>query len=83
MQTIAALLLQLTLLWALTHPGYAEDDFALDTIVIRGNRELPKIIYIVPWQKDSAAGSREEQKFVLHSLFGDLFDPMLPEEIAD
>lgn len=66
-------------IFGLAPPGHAEDKIELETIVIRGNKELPKILYIVPWGSDRADKSGEGQKLVLHSLFGDLFDPILPE----
>lgn len=57
----------------------AEDEIQLETTVIRGNKELPKILYIVPW-KDMKKSRKADQKLVLHSLFGDLFDPVLPKQ---
>jgi hypothetical protein len=55
-----------------------EDTIELKTTTIKGNKELPKILYIVPW-KDVEIAPKAERKLVLHSLFGDLFDPVLPE----
>jgi hypothetical protein len=52
----------------------------LDTTVIKGNTELPKYLYVVPWQ-DRKSGQKIEQKLVLHNLYGDLFDPVLPNYI--
>lgn len=57
----------------------AEDRIELKTTRIKGNKELPKILYVVPW-KDIKQSRKAERKLVLHSLFGDLFDPVLPEE---
>jgi hypothetical protein len=57
----------------------AEDKIELQTTTIKGNKELPKILYIVPW-KDIKSSKKAERKLVLHSLFGDLFDPVLPEQ---
>lgn len=31
--------------------AYSEDTIELDEISIRGARELPKVLYIVPWKK--------------------------------
>jgi hypothetical protein len=53
----------------------AEDRVDIESIVIKSNKELPQILYIVPW-KDTKANGRKEQTLVLHSLFGDLFDPV-------
>lgn len=55
----------------------AEDTIELRTTTITGNKELPKILYIVPWQ-EVKQNQKAERKLVLHSLFGDLFDPVLP-----
>lgn len=52
----------------------------LNTTVIKGNTELPKYLYVVPWQ-DRKSEQKVEQKLVLHNLYGDLFDPVLPEYI--
>jgi hypothetical protein len=32
-------------------PGKAHDNLELDTTQITGNRELPKVLYIVPWKR--------------------------------
>jgi len=58
----------------------AEDKIELRTTTIKGNKELPKILYVVPW-KDIKRSKKAERKLVLHSLFGDLFDPVLPKQI--
>jgi hypothetical protein len=58
----------------------AEDKIELRTTVIKGNKELPKILYVVPW-KDIKRSKKAERKLVLHSLFGNLFDPVLPPQI--
>ncbi len=55
------------------------DQIELEITTIKGNKELPKILYLVPW-KDIKQAKKVEQKLVLHSLFGDLFDPVLPNE---
>jgi len=55
----------------------AQDTIELETTTIKGNKELPKILYIVPW-KDVKSGKQSQQELVLHSLSDDLFDPMLP-----
>lgn len=56
---------------------HAEDKLELETITIKGNRELPKVLYIVPWKR--LKNDNFDQKLVLHSLFKDAFDPMEPE----
>ena len=65
-------------IFTLSQVSHAEDKIKLETIVIKGNKELPKILYIVPWQKGKNS-KKQEQHMVLHSLFGDLFDPMMPD----
>lgn len=59
--------------------SHAEDRIELEVTTIKGNKELPKILYVVPW-KDMEKSRQSEQKLVLHSLFGDLFEPVMPEE---
>lgn len=56
----------------------AQDSIELQTTIIKGNKELPKILYIVPW-KEVKKTRTEQRKLVLHSLFGDLFDPVVPD----
>ena len=72
---------RITLLLILLLPvaAIAEDEIELRTTIIKGNKELPKILYIVPW-KDITKSKKTERKLVLHSLFGDLFDPVLPKQ---
>lgn len=53
----------------------AGDRLELETTFIKGNTEMPQIIYIVPWQ-DMKQEKHKEQTLVLHSLFGDLFEPI-------
>lgn len=57
----------------------AEDRIELETTRIKANRELPQILYVVPW-KDIDSGKGEEQRLVLHNFFGDLYDPVLPTQ---
>lgn len=59
---------------------YAEDRIDLETTIIKGNTELPQILYVVPWKENKAKASNQ-QKLVLHSLFGDLLDPQTPSNI--
>lgn len=54
----------------------ADNKVEMDTATIKGNHELPKILYIVPW-KDVKTSEQKEQKLVLHDFFGDLYDPIL------
>jgi len=57
----------------------SQDRVELESIYIKGNnKEFPQILYIVPW-KDMKVKGHQEQTLVLHSLFGDLFDPVYGE----
>ncbi len=58
----------------------AEDELELDTTFIKGNKELPQMMYVVPWQDmKSVKNQKANQSLVLHSLFGNIFDPVLPD----
>lgn len=60
-------------------PALAQEKLELESIYIKGsNKEFPQILYIVPW-KDMKLKGHREQTLVLHSLFGDLFDPVYGE----
>lgn len=59
----------------------AQERVELESIVIKGNKEFPQILYIVPW-KDMKVKGHRDQTLVLHSLFGDLFDPVYEEAIV-
>jgi hypothetical protein len=43
--------LAVALLLAAGVPAHAEDQAAIDRTQIIGNRELPKVLYIVPWKR--------------------------------
>lgn len=58
----------------------AEDRLELETTFIKGNKELPQILYVVPWKKTKSS-KKKEQQIVLHSLFGNLFEPVNPDEL--
>ena len=60
---------------------HAEDRLELETTIIKGNKELPQILYVVPW-KDIKRSRKKEQQLVLYSLFGDLFEPVNPDELS-
>ncbi|NOZ52242.1 MAG: hypothetical protein GXP08_03710 [Gammaproteobacteria bacterium] len=67
----------LLVLMTLAMPLLADDKMQLEISVIKGNRELPKVLYIMPWKRLS--NDSVEQKLTLHSLFEDAFDPIEPE----
>lgn len=59
----------------------ADDELELDTTFIKGNKELPQMMYVVPWQDmKTSRGKKAAQNLTLHSLFGDIFDPVLPTD---
>jgi len=60
-----------------TFPARAEHNLELEVVTIQGNRELPKVLYIVPWKR--LKNDSQTQKLVLHSLFEDAFDPLDPD----
>ena len=74
-----SLFIRLSLLISIN--SYAEDRLELETTFIKGNKELPQILYVVPW-KDVKNSKKKEQQIVLYSLFGDLFEPVNPDELA-
>ncbi len=69
--------LPLVLLACLPLVPTAQETIELQTTTIKGNKELPKILFIVPW-KEVAPAKLNQQELVLHSLSDDLFDPVLP-----
>lgn len=71
-------LLAILTLCVSTQLAVAQDRVELESIFIKGNKEFPQILYIVPW-KDMKATDHKEQTLILHSLFGDLFDPVYEE----
>ncbi len=58
---------------------FAEVEIKMDATIIKGNTELPKILYIVPWKEIKQSKSNNEQQLIIHSLYGDLFDPVIPK----
>jgi hypothetical protein len=58
--------------------SHADERIEMETTIIKGNKELPKILFIVPWQ-DAKQTKGEEHELVIHSLYGDLFDPVVPD----
>lgn len=51
----------------------ASDRLELDTSVVTGNRELPKVLYIVPWKK-AGIGDLPEQPF--NTLLDEVLTPV-------
>ncbi len=67
-----------------TEPDTAEpvDRVELKTSFIKGNKELPQVLYIVPWQEIKKATLKPEN-MVLHSLYGDIFQPVTTKSLQD
>ena len=57
--------------------AHAQDKIEMELTVVKGNKELPKVLYIVPWKR--LADGDIQQKLVLHSLFEDAFNPIEPQ----
>ena len=72
----------ISLFISLSMSTQAQDRLELETTFIKGNKELPQILYIVPWT-DIKRSRKKEQQIVLYSLFGDLFDPINPDELEN
>ena len=71
----------ITALMVFTLPAWsAEDRIELETTRIKGNQELPQILYVVPW-KDMETTKDAEQKLVLHDFFGELYSPVVPAQM--
>ena len=58
-----------------------EEDVEVDATRIKANKDLPKVLYVVPW-KDMESNKNTDQKLVLHDFFGDLYDPVLASKTA-
>ena len=54
----------------------------LDETVISGNQELPKVLYIVPWQDPSGMPSiKLDPEFTEHEVFRHLYPPAYKREL--
>ena len=58
------------------------DRVELRTSFIKGNKELPQVLYIVPWQEIKKVTLKPEN-MVLHSLYGDIFQPITPADLIE
>lgn len=59
-----------------------EDRIELKTSFIKGNKELPQVLYIVPWQKLKKT-KHKQGKMVLHSLYGNIFQPVTLKDLTE
>lgn len=64
------------------HASEDKSKIQLETTRIKANKELPQVLYIVPWKDFELSGS-EDYKIKLHDLFGDLYDPLLASGPTD
>ncbi len=55
------------------------DVINLDGVQIRGNKELPQILYIVPWQEVETKRRVKEQDIVLFSLTKRRIKAVMPD----
>ncbi len=67
---------KISLLLLLMKSAQADIQIKMDATIIKANTELPKILYIVPWKKTKHF-KHDEQLFIIHSLYGDLFEPII------
>jgi len=56
----------------------AEQRIQLKSSTITGNRELPKILYVVPWKK--VAATEINYQLTVHGISDDVLKPIDPEE---
>lgn len=57
--------------------AYATDKIELDTAIIKGNKESPAILYIVPW-KEMRIYNDEYQGLIIDDIQGDILTPNFP-----
>lgn len=52
----------------------------MDQTTIRANKELPQLLYIVPWKDIDLSDSTQQRKVIIHNLFGEFYQPIMPGE---
>lgn len=76
----------LTLLLFAGLSGHAQQapriEIEMDATTIKANKELPKLLYIIPWKDTELAEATGERKILIPELFGDFYQPVLPGELA-
>src|SRR5690554_6040522 len=77
-------LLAIGLLWSVGPACLAQAspriEIEMDATHIRSNRELPKLLYIIPWRDTELSADSSDRKIVIPDLFADYYDPILPRE---
>jgi hypothetical protein len=58
-----------------------DESLEVDATRIKADKELPKVLYVVPW-KDMESTKNADQKLVVHDFLGDLYDPVLASSTA-
>ncbi|NJN52201.1 MAG: hypothetical protein HC809_10955 [Gammaproteobacteria bacterium] len=68
--------------WSAPNDPAPDGRIRLDETVISGSQELPKVLYIVPWQDPSGMPSLElSPEFTEHEVFRRLYPPAYRREI--
>ena len=57
--------------------AFSQNKIELETLTITGNTELPKILYLIPWQ-DAKPSQDNQRKLKLHSISDGIFDIRMP-----
>ncbi len=75
-KTVTAIaLLCPALAWAQSEPRI---EIEMDATRIKANKELPQLLYIVPWKDADLSDSAGERKITIHDLFGEFYQPIMP-----
>lgn len=57
-------------------------EIEMEATTIKANKELPKLLYIVPWKDTELAEATGERKILIPTLFGEFYQPVLPGKLA-
>lgn len=57
-------------------------EIEMDATTIKANKELPKLLYIIPWKDTELAEATGERKILIPELFGNFYQPVLPGELT-
>lgn len=58
-------------------------EIEMEATRIRSNRELPKLLYIIPWRDTELSDRSDERKILIPDLFSDYYEPLLPREAKE
>ncbi len=73
MKKLAIILTILSCILTIQDAALAEEQLEMEGTTIIGNRELPKVLYIMPWKK-AEAGDLVEQP--INSIFDEVIEPV-------